>query len=172
MMADMHLKLRLCIMANFTITIAMAIALCVLYSPDALDTYVRFGPSPTLHILGVKIDTLNKYLGLQAFLAVFQASDVIMQDIASPILGFNVFNPDKNIITGFSKNQLQFYAQSFWFIGSLRSTLVLLLSITQMDIAISKCVYSKLAGVYTIRLLLNEKRFQPASTNDLEANLL
>ncbi len=172
---DTHFKLQVCIVANFTVTILMTAALCVFYSPDSLDTYVRFGPSQTMHILGVKIDTMNRYLVLQLCLAIFQISDVIMQDIASPILGFNIYNPDKTIITGFSKNQLQFYAQSFWFIGSLKSALVILLSITQLDIAISKCVYSEIGGIYTIRLLLNEKKFQPASstnTKDLEVALL
>jgi hypothetical protein len=171
---SMHLKLQLCIIANFAITLTMAAALSAFYSPDSLDTYVTFGPSPTLHILGVKINTMNRYLALQFCLAIFQISDVIMQDIANPILGFSIYNPDKKIITDFSKNQLQFYAQSFWFIGSLKNALAILLSISQIDIAISKAVYSEIGGVYIIRLLLNEKQFPSSNTNsngnDIEAN--
>jgi hypothetical protein len=33
----------------------------------------------------------------------------MINDIASPILGFNIFNPDKKTITDFGKCELQFY---------------------------------------------------------------
>jgi len=47
---------------------------------------------------------------------------------------------------------------------------MLLVSITQLDIAISKCVYNELAGVLAIRILLNEKTF--TTSDDLSEALL
>ena len=87
--------------------------------------------------------------------------EYIIQDIAGPIMGFNIYNPDKKIITEFTKNELQLYAQTFWFLSSIKGALMLLVSITQLDIAISKCVYNELAGIVAIRILLNEKTFAP-----------
>jgi len=41
-----------------------------------------------------------------------------------------------------------------------------LVTISQLDIAILRVVYSELTSVYTIRLLLNEKKFVKVSNND------
>jgi hypothetical protein len=49
--------------------------------------------------------------------------EYIIQDIAGPIMGFNIYNPDKKIITEFTKNELQLYAQTFWFLSSIKGTL-------------------------------------------------
>jgi hypothetical protein len=97
-------------------------------------------------------------------------TDMLIQELANPIMGFNIYNPDKKIITEFTKNELQLYAQTFWFLTSIRSALMLLVSITQLDIAISKCVYNELAGIVAIRILLNEKTFKPS--NELSEELL
>jgi hypothetical protein len=123
---------------------------------------MRFGPQPDLKLLGIAIDTWPRYWTFQVFLGCVQITDVIIQNMANPIMGFNIYNPDKKIITEFTKNELQLYAQTFWFLNSIKSALMFLIYITQLDIAISKCVYNELAGVVAIRHLLNEKTFTRA----------
>jgi len=124
------------------------------------DSFMNIGPNPSLIILGVKISNWYRYLLLQLIILCFQVTDTIINQFASPILGFNIYNPDKKVITEFTKFQLQFYCQSMWFINSLKGALMLLVSISQIDIAISKVIYNELAAIYTIRTLINKKIFK------------
>ena len=165
---NVHTKLQYCLFTN--IILVCCIALLVSISPKVEDTYMRFGPHPDLKLLGIAIDTWSRYWTFQFFLGWFQMTDELIQGLANPIMGFTIYNPDKKIITEFTKNTLQLYAQSFWFISSIKGALMLLVSITQLDIAISKCVYNELAGAVAIRILLNEKTFKPS--NELSEKLL
>ena len=152
-----HTKLRWCLVTNVVLVCCIAGFVCII--PKVDDRYMRFGPQADLKLLGVAIDTWSRYWTFQFFLGCVQVTDVVIQDLANPIMGFNIYNPDKKIITEFTKNELQLYAQTFWFLTSVKGALMLLVSITQVDIAISKCVYNELAGVVVIRILLNEKTF-------------
>jgi hypothetical protein len=154
-----HTKLKLCLVTNVVLVGCIGLFVCI--SPKVSDTYMRFGPQPDLKLLGIAIDTWPRYWTFQVFLGCVQITDVIIQDMANPIMGFNIYNPDKKIITEFTKNELQLYAQTFWFLNSIKGALMVIVSITQLDIAISKCMYNELAGVVTIRYLLNEKTFAP-----------
>jgi hypothetical protein len=163
-----HTKLKLCLVTNVILVCCITLFVCI--SPKVSDTYMRFGPQSDLKLLGIAIDTWSRYWTFQFFLGCIQITDVIIQDMAGPIMGFNIYNPDKKIITEFTKNQLQLYAQTFWFLSSIKGALMLLVSITQLDIAISKCLYNELAGVVAIRILLNEKTF--ATDDKLSESLL
>ena len=168
MALPVHTKLKLCIVANVILVGGITLFVCI--STKVHDTYMRFGPQPDLKLLGIAIDTWSRYWTFQFFLGCVQITDVVIQDLANPIMGFNIYNPDKKIITEFTKNELQMYAQTFWFLSSIKGALMLLVSITQLDIAISKCVYNELAGVLAIRILLNEKTF--TTSDDLSEALL
>jgi len=136
---------------------------------------MKFGPQSSLIVLGVTINTWNRYVILQMLICVFQITDVVVNEFASPILGFNIYNPDKKTITDFTKLQLQVYCQSMWFINNLKSALMLLVTISQLDIAISKVVYAEIASVFTIRALINKKEFRTKlseTRNDLEESFI
>jgi len=49
---------------------------------------------------------------------------------------------------------------------------MLVISVTQLDLAISKIVYSELAGIYTINALISEKTFSCTSDNELTTALI
>jgi hypothetical protein len=76
-----------------------------------------------------------------------------------PILGFNVYNPDKKNIPDFSKNELQLLANSMYMISSIRAILMVVVSVTQIDIALWTVLSSEITSFFTIRMLLNEKTF-------------
>jgi hypothetical protein len=88
-------------------------------------------------------------------------ADMIIIDVAVPVLNFNIFNPDKKVITDFQKMELQLYAQTLWFTTAIKSTIMMMVTITQLDIALFKVVSGEIASVFTVRMLLNEKEFQP-----------
>ena len=127
---------------------------------------MKYGPQPTLFVLGIAIDNWSRYIILQVLICCFQITDVLVNEFASPILAFNIYNPDKTVITEFSKLELQFYCQSLWFINNLKSALMLLVSISRIDIAISKVFYAEIASIFTIRTILNKKEFVNETQNE------
>ncbi len=93
---------------------------------------------------------------------------MLVSEFANPIMGFNIYNPDKDVITDFTHFELQFFAQSLWVINGVRGALMLVASISQFDIAVAKVVYSELMGLFTIYFLLKEKRFVLESSDKNE----
>jgi len=145
-------------------------AILVLY--DGTSDYIKFGPSEKLEILGFKIDTPKKYLEFQLFMLVVEVTNCLVNEIATPILNFSTYNPEKKHITDFTKNELHFYTNAFWLISGVRSVLSVLISISQIDIAILRVLYSEVTSIFTVRFLLNEKTFgkkdDAASDGDTE----
>jgi hypothetical protein len=88
------------------------------------------------------------------------------------ILGFSIYNPDKKIITEFTKNELQFYANSMFIISGIRDVFTVLLSISQIDLAIYNVLTSEIASLITIRLLLNEKQFISINNENIEMEIV
>jgi len=46
-----------------------------------------------------------------------------------------------------------------WLINSLTNSLFVMITISQIDIAILRTLYSEMTTIITIRMLLNEKKF-------------
>ena len=62
-----------------------------------------------------------------------------------------------------------------WFITNIKTALMLLVSISQVDIAISKVIYAEITSIFTIRSLINAKTFLPLETknrNDMLQEIL
>ncbi len=152
------LRLQICVYTNVVLFIFIVFVVSI-FSDKESNNYLRYGPHQDLNIFGLKIDTWIKYSVLQIFLGFIEITNVIVNDIASPILGFNIYNPDKKEIKDFGRLEIQFYANLMWLTNSLRNTLMVLITISQIDIAILRTIYSELATFYTIRLLLNDKIF-------------
>ena len=88
-------------------------------------------------------------------------------DIIIFLDGFDteINQPLEKVITEFRKNELQFYACGMYLISNLRYIIEIMLTISQIDIAIYSVIVSELAGIFTIRLLLNEKLFFTANAS-------
>jgi len=150
-------KLRYCVILNFILF--FIILFVILICKDNNNYYMTYGPNDNLYVLSIKINTQQKYIFLQFFLLFVEFSRVFTNEIASPILGFNIYNPDKKIITDFTKNELQLLANMMWLINSLTNSLFVMITISQIDIAILRTIYSEITTIITIRMLLNEKKF-------------
>ena len=68
--------------------------------------YFRYGPHDDLILVSVKINTYSKYYLLLFIISILGFTEVMIEDLGLPILTFNIYNPDKHIITDFSKNEL------------------------------------------------------------------
>jgi len=138
---------------------------------DDRSKYLRWGPQDDLIIISVAVDTYDKYIMLLATIAVIKISDVLIGEIANPIIGFNIYNPDKKVITDFTKNELQFYGNSMYLIDAIKSVLLIMVNISQIDIALWGVIVSETASIFTIRMLLNEKEFKH-NNDELQEELI
>jgi len=152
-----NIKLRYCVILNFILFFIILTVILLCKNED--NSYITYGPNDKLYVLSIKIDTLQKYILLQLFLLFTEFSRVFINEIASPILGFNIYNPDKKVITEFTKDELQILANLMWLINGLTSGLFVMITISQADIAILRVIYSEITTIFTIRILLNEKEF-------------
>ena len=162
-------RLFLCLAANVGL-LGLLLGLILEFADES--TYFRFGPWDGLRIVGVSINTWERYVCLHAVLLVTQGFDMMVSEFANPILSFNIYNPDKEIITDFTHCELQFFAQSLWFINGVRTALMLVVSISQFDIAVAKVVYTEFTGLFTVYCLLSEKTFAPLNGDEEADGLL
>lgn len=150
-------RLKICLVTN--IVLLLAIILLISSFDSHTSKYWRYGPQEDLVLISVPINTLTRYWTLVLFIGFFKITQVVVSEIALPILGFNIYNPDKTVITEFTRNELQFYGNSMYLIDSVRYTLMIVVSVSQVDIALWGVFFSEVTTIFTIRTLLNEKTF-------------
>jgi len=85
---------------------------------------------------------------------------VIVAELGEPVLVFTVYNPDKKVITEFSKAQLLWYANIMFFVSNTRRVFEVMVTVTQFDIAIFSIVVEQLVSVFTVCFLVREKTFK------------
>jgi len=157
-MKDINKKLKICVLSNLLL-LAFVVTLILIFRDDN-STYLRWGPQQDLIIISVAINNMTKYFLLLGVIAIIKISDVVIAEIASPIIGFNIYNPDKKTITEFTKNELQFYGNSMYLINAIKAVLLIMVNISQIDIALWGVFVSETTSLFTIRMLLNEKEFK------------
>lgn len=166
MVASKRTRIRLCILLN-VVTLTMVVGLVVGFA-DKTSTYWKFGPSDDLMIISVKISTWAQYALLMCVILVLKVSTVIVSEIGGPILGFSIYNPDKKRIVDFTKLELQVYANIMWFVSGARGLFMVMVGISQIDVAFFGLVVGEIVSLFTIRMLLNEKEFGPITTFENE----
>tara|TARA_B100000424_G_C22936144_1_gene498137 strand:- start:1471 stop:1806 length:336 start_codon:yes stop_codon:yes gene_type:complete len=90
-------------------------------------------------------------------------SDVLINDVAQPILNFSTYNPDRKVILDFNRSELQTYSNIMILIQTLKKFIQVLITISQIDIAFISILSSQISGMLTINFLLNEKQFESSS---------
>ena len=160
-MNDLKRQIIWCIVGNaFTVVLVMA---PVIILSDASSAYFKFGWSDRLILISVKIDSALRYSMLFGAIAVINVIKIISEEIGAPILGFNIYNPDKKVITDFTKNELQFFGNMMFLMSGVRRLFEVIIIITQFDIALFSLLVSEVASLFTIRALLNKKTFSPST---------
>ena len=132
-MKDINKKLKICVLSNLLL-LSFVISIILIFKDDN-STYLRWGPQDDLIIISVAINNMTKYFLLLGIIAIIKISDVVIAEIASPIIGFNIYNPDKKVITDFTKNELQFYGNSMYLIDAIKAVLLIMVNISQIDIS-------------------------------------
>lgn len=158
-------KLKYCLFGNIFILflILMSVFLYKEKSP-----YWTYGSNDDLQVMYIKIDNIVKYISLLFFITIINIGKAYSDEIAMPIIYFNIYNPDKRIISEFTKFQLQFYSNSLYIINSIRKIFIIMFIISQIDIAFFSVFISAIAQIYTKNLLLEEKRFSEPLLGDTD----
>ena len=153
-------KLQLCILVYGILLILIVI---IINFFQTKSTYFRWGvpnkDEEPLIIISVNIDNYYKYFSLLFLITIIRIIKVGVNEIADPIITFNIYNPDKKNIEDFGKNELQFYGNMLYLIDNLRYVLTLMITISQIDLAIYGVLVGEITSIFTIRMLLNEKTF-------------
>ena len=168
-MKNINKKLKLCLISN-ALLLLFVISLVIVFRDDK-SKYLRWGPQDDLIIVSVAVNTYIRYMCLLVVITIIKVSDVLIGEIANPIIGFNIYNPDKKVITDFNKNELQFYCNSMYLIDAIKRVLLILVNISQIDIALWGVFVSETASIFTIRMLFNEKEFKHGN-DELEEELI
>ena len=100
-------KMELGISANVLLLIIITIPILLLNNGES--TYFRCGWHDDLVLISIPINTKTRYIVVCVYLMMIKTSGVLIGQIISPIIGFNIYNPDKKVITDFTKTQLQIY---------------------------------------------------------------
>ena len=153
---NQYKKLLICTIVNVILTL-FVILIVFIFADGGL--YWRIGPQKDLVLISIIIDTWYKYIFSIILVSIIRIAEVITSEIGGPILGFTIYNPDKKIVKEFTKNQLQFFANTKFILDGFRGALMIMVSIAQVDIAIISMLSSEIVSCFTIRYLLNEKTF-------------
>lgn len=149
-------KIRICLILNIFLLFFIS-SFVTNFAGES--KYFRFGPNEDFIFISVPIDNYNRYSLLLLLIFFNDVIKVLISEIGEPILVFNVYNPDKLIITDFTKYQLLFYSNSMFFISNIRRIFEILISITQIDIALFSIINEQIVCTFAIYFLVNEKKF-------------
>ena len=124
-------KLKYCVIGNILLFVVIV---TIITHFQQESKYFRFGPSNDLIVISVNINTNNRYLILLFIISLVKIIKVVVEEIGMPVVGFNIYNPDKKVITEFTKNELQFFGNMMFLTSSLRYIFEVMITITQIDI--------------------------------------
>ena len=150
-------KVKYCLIANIGL-LFIIIFFIVFCGTDS--KYFRFGPNKDFIIISVSIYNYNRYFLLLTGITIMNITKVIIAEIGEPVMVFNVYNPDKKVITDFTKFQLKFYANAMFMISNTRRVFDTMITVTQIDIALFAVLIEQLTSLVTVNLLVNEKVFK------------
>lgn len=153
-------QLDWCLGVNIALIVVIVAVVAWFYDAgQQKGKYMSYGPSDRLEIVGVTVDTWEKYGWTLFVIAVMAVSDVIVNEFGMPLISFYVYNPDRTHVPEFSRNGLQFYTNTMYIVNAFKSLFTILVSVAQIDIAVFRVIVSELATFVTVRLLLNRKTF-------------
>ena len=149
-------KVQICLVLNVFL---LSVILASVVAFGQKSAYFRGGWADDFILVGVKIDTPSSYAMLLCLISVMNAIKVAVSELGEPVLIFNVYNPDKKVVTDFTQRQLLCYANLFFLISNTRRVFDVLITVTQIDIAVFSIVVEQCLSMCTVCFLVKEKRF-------------
>ena len=98
-------------------------------------------------------------------------SEILMDNIAAPLIQFSTYNPYKSNISDFTRLELELYSNTLFFIQISKRLIQVFIILSQIDIAIITVSSSQISAFIAIHYLLDQKTFiYDVSTNHLNQN--
>ena len=161
---DTRKQLRMCVATNGLLTLVWG--LVIGYYSDvssgeaySMSNFMQFGPSSSLNVMGMVINTWESYVWLVGGIVLFRMVQTWVHEIAHPIIGFRIYDPDKKVIEDFTRIELQVYGNLMYLFDGVRRVFMTMLSITQIDIALWGTLSAEITSIFTIHKLLKVKTF-------------
>lgn len=152
-------KVWICFLGN-AVSLAFILAMVTCFrNPES--TFFRFGPQTDPVIVSVLVDTWGEYLAIVALLVFTKVVETLLQEIGNPLLGFWIYDTRYAVIPGFTLNELNLLANGIWMMQGVRRLLMIVISVTQIDIALIGILISESTSFFAIRHLLKKKEFVP-----------
>jgi len=123
------------------------------------SSYFNIGWSDDFVFISMPINTAYKYFSFCGFIILSNISEVLMENIAGPLIQFSTYNPYKNEVSDFSRHELELYSNAVVFIQISKKLLQIFIILSQVDIALISLFSSQISASYTIHYLLNQKEF-------------
>ena len=154
---------------TWNIILLLLITLISALCSDENAKYWRFGPQSDLYIISLAIDTYGKYVTLLVIITTIKISSVIGSDIR-PILGSNIYSSSTTTVTDFEKGELYFYGSAMYCINAIRNILIILINISQADIALWNMLVAWSCNTFVIHELLRKKIFRTDEYAEISQN--
>lgn len=148
-------RTRICLLFNLiTLIIIVTIVVCV-----GNGSYLNFGPSKEINIIGVVINTWTRWIIVNVLIIFISVSDTFINEWGLPYLYFRIYNPDTKIVKDVNPIELQILANCMYFCYSIKNVIYTLCYITQIDFALIRVLSGEIASIFTIRSLIKDKKF-------------
>ena len=148
-------RTRICLLFNLlTLITITTIVSCV-----GNGSYLNFGPSEDVNIIGVVINTWKRWIIVNTLIIFISISDTFINEWGLPYLYFRIYNPDTKTVNDVSPIELQVLANGMYICYSIKNVIYTLCYVTQIDFALIRVLSGEFASIFTIRGLIKEKKF-------------
>lgn len=148
-------RTRICLAFNL-ITLSVIICIVAIVGDGS---YLNFGPSNDLDIVGVKINTWTKWIIVNVLIIVVSVADTFINEWGMPFITFRIYNPDCKKIDDVGPVELQILANGMYLCWAVKNLIYTLCYVTQLDFALFRVLSGEIASIITIRSLIKEKEF-------------
>lgn len=122
--------------------------------------YVRFGPSTTLHLAWIVIDSWTMYIISVVGLTSFSALQQYRVENIYPWIYNTLYDPKHYHIKEFTRKEMWFITNGNYFADAVFNIITIWLSISQLDYALLNVFVRESVSVYVTSTYLKRKQFR------------
>jgi hypothetical protein len=154
--------LQSCIFINIVLILVLCSSFFIFNNQES--SYFTWGWSDTFTFVSISINTPLKYIILCFFIMFFNISEILLNDIGYPLIHFSTYNPYQKNIDDLSRKDLELYSNIIFFIQTFKKLSQVLITLSQMDIAVISLLSYQVSAYFAISYLLDNKEFNSASS--------
>lgn len=123
------------------------------------SSFFRVGPSQTLTIAGVCVDTWGKWVLFMLIIATTQTVKVLADELISPWIIINVMDTTKRTILNLTQVEVHLMCQTYYLFSGIVSFVKVMVYISQIDFVAILIMVDCVVSFITTRHYLDGKQF-------------